>query len=449
MCIEDQTNCFVVKVVNVPIANSGLEKHVLNRIVSGMKIIFGPDCRPQSNMNEFTVERAYKARRSGKSWLNTQNSYADDLYQFATYLHVRNVREEDVAIDDLEEYSFCLTDAISVKTRKKLKPATIKRRVNTVVRYFRWRIAKGLPTHLKIDQVTALLRAGIAWTRKGQEYNIYNLLPEDLPSSEKISPFFDGELSKVLDQLGPPADKPDGRPRRNRLASEISYATGMRLDEICSLTVRQILNLIRHVDEDDPYKSIGLSLSKTKGLRPGEVFLPSALVSELLAYIDGERKQTVAAAEDLFPGESRDGGRLFLNGLDANHRDFGRPLQPDTLSRRFSKAVYDAGLVMRDEAFELDEHGIPIVLSDGSYATKVRQVNSHTFHDLRHTFAVNRYIAGIAVGEKEPWKKVQILLRHKSLKTTTDIYLQWVETREEIISDAHFAALRSIYGIAA
>lgn len=447
--LENIDYCFVLKLVDTQRRTDVRNPQVVSRIVPGMRIIFGPGCRPISTMNEFTVDKAYRARRAKKSWLNTQNSYADDLYQFATYMHVRGLCEDEITIEDLEEFSFCLIDAISVKTKKKLTPATVKRRVGTVARFFRWRIAKGLPTRIWLDQLTAALKTGFTWTEAGRDHSLYSLTPEDLPSSEKISPFFGGELLKVLDELGPPADTPCGGPRRDRLAAEVSYATGMRLDEVCSLTVRQILDIARHIDEHDPYKSIGLRLSKTKGLRPGEVFLPSALVQEILNYINGEREETIASASALSSNNSRDCGRLFLNGVGANHRDIGKPLQTDTLSRRFSKAVHDAGLVVREESFKLDDSGIPIVCSDGTYATTVRQVNSHTFHDLRHTFAVNRYLAGIAVGEREPWKKVQVLLRHRSLKTTTDIYLRWVETREEIISDAHHAALRAIYGVAA
>lgn len=449
MATEILENCFVRKLVDTPTRPDVLHSRIVNRVVPGMRIIFDPACRPISNMNEFTIEKAYRARRAGKSWLNTQNSYADDLYQFATYMHVRGLCEDEVMIEDLEEFSFCLIDAISVKTKKKLTPATVKRRVGTVARFFRWRIGKGLPSRVGLDQVTAVLKTGLPWTQAVRDHRLYNLTPEDLPSSEKISPFFGGELQKVLDKLGPPAERSCDRPRRDRLAAEVSYATGMRLDEVCSLNVRQILDIAHYVDEHDPYKSIGLRLSKTKGLRPGEVFLPSALVLEILKYISGEREETVALAGGLSPNDSRDCGRLFLNGVDANHRDIGKPMKGDTLSRRFSKAVFDAGLVVREELFKLDDAGIPIVRSDGAYATTVRQINSHTFHDLRHTFAVNRYLAGIAVGEKEPWKKVQVLLRHRSLKTTTDIYLRWVETKEEIISDAHHAALRAIYSVAA
>jgi site-specific recombinase XerD len=449
MSEQHQLNCFVVKVGKHTLDGCTFPGRIVSRIVPGMKITFGPDYRPKSAMNEFTVERADQARKRGRSWLNTQNSYNDDLYQFATYMHVRGLDEDDIGIEDIEEYAFCLIDAVSVRTKKKLKPATLKRRVNTVLRYFRWRISKGLDTRLRLNQISSLLKNGIYSSSGVRHNNLFSLTPEDLPPSEKISPFFNQELASVLDTLGPPHNQPDGRSRRDRLASELSYATGMRLDEICSLTVQQIVNLRRHVDPDDPYKSIGLRLSKTKGLKPGEVFLPSALVEQLLAYVEVERAQIVTAAKRRSPSGFHDSGKLFLNGKGANHRDFGRPLQPDTLSRRFSAAVYAAGLQSRDETFCLDDHGIPVVLEDGSYAMAVRQVNSHTFHDLRHTFAVNRYLAGIAVGEKEPWKKVQILLRHKSLKTTIDIYLQWVETKEGIISDAHFAALRSIYGIAA
>lgn len=446
MNIETPRTCFVIKVVETQ-QHDFVHRRIRQRIVAGMKIIFGPDAEPLSNMNEFTAEKADRARRAGKSWLNTQNAYTDDLYQFATFMHVRGLREDEVIVDDLEEFSFCLNEAISVKTKKRLKPATVKRRVATVARYFRFRIAKGLPTQIPLAQITSLLKDGFKQFRAGSKSSVYELTPRDAPPNEKISPFFGAELSKVLEQLGPLTNKLVNKSCRDRLASEVSYATGMRLDEVCSLTIAQILELARHVDKDDPYKSIGLWLSKTKGLKPGEVFLPSMLVEHLLAYIRGERSEVVAEAERLAPGQNRDRGRLFLNGLGSNHRDLGRPLQPDTLSRRFSAAVYDAGLVIRDETFTLDEHGSPITLPDGSYAMIVRLINCHSYHDLRHTFAVENYYAGIAVGEKEPWKKVQVRLRHASLKTTTDIYLKWVEKREEVISDAHVAALRSTYGL--
>lgn len=150
MNIETPRTCFVIKVVETQ-QHDFVHRRIRQRIVAGMKIIFGPDAEPLSNMNEFTAEKADRARRAGKSWSNTQNAYTDDLYQFATFMHVRGLREDEVIVDDLEEFSFCLNEAISVKTKKRLKPATVKRRVATVARYFRFRIAKGLPTQIPLD----------------------------------------------------------------------------------------------------------------------------------------------------------------------------------------------------------------------------------------------------------------------------------------------------------
>ena len=50
----------------------------------------------------------------------------------------------------------------------------------------------------------------------------------------------------------------------------------------------------------------------------------------------------------------------------------------------------------------------------------------HSFHDLRHTYAVITYHLEKQNGNSEPWKKIQSILGHKNLSTTMDIYLDQV-----------------------
>jgi integrase/recombinase XerC len=218
------------------------------------------------------------------------------------------------------------------------------------------------------------------------------------------------------------------------LAATVALVTGARISEVLNVPLSEVVGLCRPQGAE-PTSSLVLWLRKTKRMRPRKVLLPVWLLDELILYVDDERAEAVRRATDVgrTPGAS-----LFLNGASANDRDVGYSLTRRTLSRSFWKAVVSVGLHTTVEA----DHG---------HGAMRRIVARHSFHDLRHTFAVQQYLARKAKGDAEPWKVISVLLGHKSWKTTMDYYLASVSITESQLSDTmtgYFRSILSLGGVA-
>ena len=213
----------------------------------------------------------------------------------------------------------------------------------------------------------------------------------------------------------------------------MGLVAGLRVDEVASLEAHQILDLCPPSWENhDLGPAVVLHLTKTKGLVPRSVFLPTWLVREFDLYIRNERAEAI----ELFANSSRRRRKpptaLFVNGARARAHA-GKKITTDTLHEAFHRAVLDAGLV---------EH---VVKTDpDTNQQRLEKQVRHSFHDLRHTFAVQTYWYEHLRGNREPWKIVQARLGHKHLATTLKYYLSVVEMYEAAVSDRMFAFARSL-----
>lgn len=223
------------------------------------------------------------------------------------------------------------------------------------------------------------------------------------------------DLAIILSLIGGnPHDPHDTRPRRNRLIVELSFATGMRIDEIAALTLAQFLTL----KQDPAHGTYPLLLTKTKGLVPRNVYIPALLYDALKTYVDDERAKAVG---------SKKCRALFVTHADAN-RNAGSPLSVRSISHAFHEAVMAAGLFK--------------TIRDADNVE--RKIARHTFHDLRHTFAVEMYSTLKSNGETDPWLKLKVLLGHEHLRTTVNTYLRSIAALDANVSDAVNAALASL-----
>ncbi len=95
-------------------------------------------------------------------------------------------------------------------------------------------------------------------------------------------------------------------PRRNRIMLLTGYWSGMRVGEIASLSVGDVMN------KDGTVKSeIRLTADQTKGRQPRTVFLPQKLRDELQAYL--ALRQPAIAEHPLFITSGRKG--FTANGM--------------------------------------------------------------------------------------------------------------------------------------
>ncbi|UJM89035.1 tyrosine-type recombinase/integrase [Rhodanobacter denitrificans] len=370
---------------------------------------------------------------------STVEAAAYDLCDWWRFLTHTKTEWDQVSSDDLSNYRDGLLAAVSFRQKKAYDPKTIGRRVKAVGAFYSWAINNGYflgepvsPKKLKaicrpIDE-NALAHAGAMAYRE-----IDTLAPRrNIDSDERVCPLSPTEWRDIAAALGPlPSQNRDGLQgwSRDRLACEVSLWTGMRVDEVSGLVVHQILELSSRVREAS---TAAVEITRTKGLRKRKVLFPKHLVDELITYIDGERAEAIAVGRRF--GLKKAPAALFVNGA-ASRNHAGRPIQAYTLSGAFRQAVETVGLLRRVERIE--------PLTSTRFITLMP---AHTFHDLRHTFAVFLYQAEIACGNPEPWKIIQARLGHRHLQTTRDTYLRIVDIFRIRTNDEVYRYLRSIHG---
>lgn len=370
---------------------------------------------------------------------STVEAAAYDLCDWWRYLGHEKRPWDEVTSDDLANYRDGLLAAISVRQKKAYDPKTIARRIRAVGAFYEWAIRNGYflgepvsPKSLKplvraIDD-DALAHAG---SRPYQEIDILAPRCAD-DADERVCPLTTTEWRDVAAVLGPlPSQAAAGLPglSRDRLASEISLWTGMRVDEVAGLTIHQILDASRAIRDSS---LAAIELTRTKGLRKRKVLFPRHLIDELIFYIDSEREEAIETGRRY--GMKKSPSALLVNGC-ASRNHAGRPVKAYTLSEGFRRAIQVVGFTRQVEKID-PSTGEPFI----------DHLPAHTFHDLRHTFAVLLYHAEVSTGNAEPWKIIQARLGHKHLKTTRDVYLRIVDIFRTKANDAVYRFLRDSFG---
>ncbi|MFM0658033.1 tyrosine-type recombinase/integrase [Paraburkholderia sediminicola] len=388
--------------------------------------------------NEFIV----MARRGSRE---TADAAAYDLADWYRYLAGIPRNWADISVDDIVDYREDRLSLISRQTHNSLKSRTVTRRVSRVLHFYDWASTAGLyfggalvhretrSARRDIDRIS-LAHTAPASAFTSQEVSM--LLPPD-DSESDINILSVDHWRTLSQQLGPlPSDKQrkemqskDLRNSRDRLVAEFALQTGMRADEIANLSKSQILNT-KHSADLPEYSTVKIRIEKTKGRRPRFVEVPVYLLNELKLYIKGERAEAVAASTLSSESEVPEPTSLFVNGIAAKS-DAGRSITADTVSRRFHEAVLAEGITRTVTKVDPD-----------TCAIYLAEVAAYSFHDLRHTFAVWTYQAERESGNAEPWKRIQVLLGHRQLHTTLDIYLKHAGTDRKPVNEKVFRAIR-------
>ncbi|SAL52340.1 site-specific tyrosine recombinase XerC [Caballeronia concitans] len=314
---------------------------------------------------------------------------------------------------DVIAYRDNLYTRISKQTHEPLADQTCGRRVYRALHYADWLAKRGrlLDEDSRPDIVVV--------QTNDKDYFVRTLTEQSWRGLQNRL----GPLPSQRSEYGFPSSRP-------RLTAELSLSTGLRVDEVARLTIHQILSL-PYDSQATPESKVPLRVTRTKRLKPRTVELPMYLLYELQLYIDGERRDALREAEKYWlRDDSRRPSALFLNGTDA-HQHAGKPVKADVISDDFHQACLRNALTSVREKID-PESGV-------TYFTSVAQ---HRFHDLRHTFAVWMYLSEKASGNAEPWKQIQTLLGHTSLKTTMDIYLKVVNVERQAINASVFDATR-------
>jgi integrase len=425
----------------------------------GFLMLFTADLHPVEAANRFMMDVCYRPIKSSR-WQNSQRASAQDLAQWWTYLGVNGIEWDRARPEDIEEYANRMAEAVSPVTSLQFSTSTVRRRVGSVETFYARARREGLIAK-PLDQgqekagvpigpgAAFLPHLGTATIPKQGRRRPRGRDPEKDPR-----PFRLKDLAAVLSRLAPPIFAPDQSllpwesgtaSRRNRLMAEVAYHTGMRGDEVASISVWDVLDKARRLSSSTKWQQFKLNV-RTKGRASRDVVVSSVVLRALVLYHDVERAEAIQRALQAVEAAGRSfraPTELFVNGVDANLRDIGRPVSAETPSRAFTKAVLAEGLTVVREGFELDPDTSDLVFGEDGKAVLREIVGAaHTFHDLRHTFAVLFYKSEVNRGNPAPWEKLRSLLGHASAETTKNIYLRHIDVDEASISDATAHRLR-------
>lgn len=349
---------------------------------------------------------------------------------------------------DYIAYRDATLDVISNITKNHLQDSTVSRRQHAIARLYKYAKAQGwYHGDLLTDKIPKTRRVRKQRTELAHTLSSNSETTEGSPHDltyeygEPVRPMTGQEWQSIKAELGPlPDESEDHRPVRDRVACELAITSGMRVDEIASLTKHQILDLdldwrnLSHYEKENGY--LILRITKTKRLKPRDVEVPAYLVPHLMAYYDGERKRTVAAGIEYAKRKCiafKEPVAFFVNSESGPAQHAGKAIKPTSLSHAFTTVCETAGIVKHVSRIDLETRE--------TYYVKVAR---HTFHDLRHTYAVWLYNKYVAEGDSEPWKKIQVLLGHANLETTRDTYLAVVTVDKRRAGKIQYEGKRKI-----
>lgn len=401
-----------------------------------------------------------KLRRSGarRSWWNTAMAEAYDLKDWFDYLAHRRWTDLDsldtnigkpwdlAGESDYVNWREVLHEIVSPKTNQLLASNTISRRQGTVERFYSHAQKKGwyagdfvVTKVAKGTRGSKNIRGHTASDAKSSETQ--SAYKEPYEFGEPVRPLTADEWARLKRELGPlPSERGDDlRRSRDRLADEWALSTGMRVDEVASLTEFQLHNLHQlWITADIETREKGffiLHITKTKRAKPRNVEVPGYLIPELMNYFHGEREASIKQGMERALRQGATYKRptsLFVNHAESTQHS-GNAISATSLSWAFKQACLRAGITEYVEKIDID--------TGERYRVNLAR---HCFHDLRHTFAKWRYEWRVAEGDSEPWKDIQILLGHSSLQVTLDVYLAVVSNDRRSAGAKQYAAKKMI-----
>lgn len=363
---------------------------------------------------------------------NTQAAACYDLYEFFCWLDESGIPWSSVKKRHLKTYSNALLSSKSPITGRVYSNNTARRRLSNIIQFYLELKRRGLvETDISEAEVSGKIsrhRVALAHVSSLDKRSHSELLPPAVfHQPHRMS---ETAVGNIFKKLGPmPSGRTPETSGRPRLGSVFSLTTGTRRDEVAHLPLSLIIHALK-VRPRPPMTTI--HLAHTKGLVPRDILIRQSVLDEMEIYVEGERAEAIKQGK---ASGLTDHDRLFVNSPLALDRNVGRPVTAHTLWRDFHAAVVDAGY-------------FTTIPADPVADIRAQVDAFYTFHHNRHTYAINQYLFRKKAGDAEPWKAVQLLLGHKHLATTMDIYLDAVKVAEAELSDITERAIIGIYNAA-
>lgn len=370
---------------------------------------------------------------------NTLNAQGEDLKEWFRFCEEFELSWTDATEGDITAFCKAMRATISPLTGKKYSTHTINRRKSTILQFYTW--ARSNKIYRTAPTEDSLLDPDLAFEPASKRIRkpLKLLAVETAP----VSVMQRGQCRRILDAIGPlpnqhtaqvdsnatsTAAAGSGVPRttkssRDRIATQTSLETGMRISEVCGLPLQKFDNL------SDPASNTAKVHIRIvgKGNKTRRVDFPGWLVREIKTYICNERQEILTALNIHKAPKA-----LFINPLSSG-KHAGKPLQVRTLERAFADGCLSAGETKVVKIQKFDCSGISTV----HYVTEPL----FCYHDTRHTYAVWTYYVRKTT-EAEPWLYIQARLGHATLETTLKKYLKVAGDFEPDVSDQYMKSVK-------
>lgn len=266
---------------------------------------------------------------------------------------------------------------------------SIRRKIAIICSFYEWGIARGLlDGNLQNDydprsSSRGLLAHIASRAAPRPVLSARDILVPKTQPAQKLPRYFTAhEIETILSRLG----------RRDQLITLWALHTGAREFEICAFTMTTLPAAERYRSK----KFYALWITETKNCKPGNIFVPTWLLDETFKYAKYFERRAIVS--DFASRNKKTTNGLWLTRL-------GRGIKPDTIYRSFKAAALASGI-------------------DG------------TFHDLRHTYAINSLEMLMRrsknSSEESARDLLRIMMRHEDEKTTS-MYLRARKLYRDVI----------------
>jgi site-specific recombinase XerD len=292
---------------------------------------------------------------------------------------------KDACEQDRLDFRNAYLHAISPKTGRNYGAAGIRDSMATIRSFYQFCGDRGLCESDITAELMAVTTTGcyaddpLIHSRSSRERFTLakDLALPKVTAGVKLHPLKVQDLKLLLRRVGPRASErqEDLRLSRDRLICDLGWAVGLRLSEINALTTLQFLALVPN--DAAPFVNMGLTIYSGKGGKTRQVAVPAWLVTDILAYISGERADTLKTTKH----SSKKQETCLLLGT-SGCKNAGLPITNSSIQKMFRSAVIKIGLCEVVEKRDPESRKV--------YTEKVPK---HSIHDLRHTYAVLTYHA--------------------------------------------------------
>ena len=228
--------------------------------------------------------------------INTVRAYTQDLSCFSAYLIEVNLHEPVLNAE-------CITSYLKhIRHIKRLKPATVRRRLIALQGFCRWLLSQGLEKN-PFDEVTLDLKVPKRLPRPVDPLTIRQLVVEFSPQRFRMT----------IEQEGARAKSRSSQQQTTQLVILLMLVTGIRVGEVAAIRIQDI---------SSDGKTIHI---QGKGDKERLVYIENTRLSEALSTY---RRFRVSCDEN----EST----LFINGRS-------RPLTPQVIRKRIKSMCTEIG----------------------------------------------------------------------------------------------------------